>query len=140
MEIKKKVNAKDGQVSPLDSGNVSENPPIISVIIIIEERKINEKTVLNGESDEIESLYDTRKTSTVQRIVANRDSFTVSFFSKINGIDLNITSPNIIPIINEKINGYTVGIGAYGLTIESVTGAKDCAEVPTPIIGNNGTE
>ena len=34
------MNAKDGQVSPFDSGNVSENPPIMSVIIIIDEKKI----------------------------------------------------------------------------------------------------
>ena len=134
------MNAKDGQVSPLDSGNVSENPPIMSVIIIIDEKKINEKVVLKGKSDEIESSYDTIRTSIVQRIIANRNSFIVSFFSKINGIDFNIASPNIMPIINEKINGYTVGIGAYELTTLSVTGAKACAEVPTPIIGNSGIE
>ena len=134
------MNAKDGQVSPLDSGNVSENPPIISEIIIIEEKKINEKAVLKGRSDEIESSYDTRKTSIVQRIITNRDSFMVSFFSIINGIDRNITSPNNRPIINEKTKGYTVGSGACELTIISVTGAKDCAEVPTPIIGNKGIE
>ncbi len=134
------MKAKDGHVSPLDSGNVSENPPIMSEIIIIDEKKINENVVLKGKIDEIESSYDTRITSRVQRIITNRDSLIVRFFSKINGIDLNIASPNIIPIINEKMNGYIVGIGAYELTAILVTGAKDCAEVPTPIIGNNGIE
>lgn len=134
------MNANDGQVSPFDSGNDSENPPIISVIIIIDEKKINEKEVLDGRSDEIESSYDAIKTSDVQRMITKRHSVNFRSFCEIRGIVLNIASPNIIPVNNEKMNGYTVGIGAYELTAMLVTGAKDCADVPTPIIGNNGIE
>lgn len=53
MPIEKTVNARDGQVSLLDSGEDSLIPPMISATIVVEIKKINEIAFLLGGKDEI---------------------------------------------------------------------------------------
>tara|TARA_B100000287_G_C20353597_1_gene670853 strand:- start:29 stop:271 length:243 start_codon:yes stop_codon:yes gene_type:complete len=71
--IDRKVNAKDGHVSPCDSGNVSETPPIISLSIIIDEKNIKDNAVLMGDNDEIESLIDMIIVIKIQRRTTKRE-------------------------------------------------------------------
>ena len=103
--IDRKVNAKDGHVSPCDSGNVSETPPIISLSIIIDEKNIKDNAVLMGDNDEIESLIDMIIVIKIQRRTTKREWNIEIFFAEIKGTVLIIHSANKIPENNEKMRG-----------------------------------
>lgn len=70
--IKTNVNAKDAHVSPLDSENVSDTPPIMSAIIINDEKKIKDNAASLGDNEEMESLKETTRMTSTQRIITKR--------------------------------------------------------------------
>ena len=80
--IKTNVNAKEAHVSPLDSENVSDTPPIMSATIINDEKKMKDNAESLGDNEEMESLKETTRMTSTQRIITKRAFRKLISFSK----------------------------------------------------------